>query len=198
MPEDTEAPFPPIDFLVRVLPIVEASGPWVRLFQRGHHPLYFGRTRRNRFDDPTQSYGVLYAADTFDGAFIEIFGRSPGANTVDGGQLATRGVARIETLRALRLVELTGPGLAWIGATSALFAGPHEAAREWSRAMWSHTSAPDGLRYRSRHDPASFCVALFDRAADAIRATDEGSLLADPHRAALGATLNRYRFSLQP
>jgi len=198
VPDDTEAPLLPSDFSVRALPLVDASGPWVRLFQRGHDPLYFGRTRRNRFDDPTQGYGVLYAADTFDGAFIEIFGRSPGANTVDGGQLATRDMARIETLRALRLVDLTGPGLARIGATSALFAGPHAASRQWSRAMWSHAGTPDGLLYLSRHDPASFCVAIFDRAADAIRATAEGNVLADSHRVALGATLNRYRFSIQP
>jgi hypothetical protein len=111
-------------------------------------------------------------------------------------QLAERGVALIEALRPLRLVDLTGPGLAQIGATNLVTAGPHELAQAWSRAIWSHRRRPDGLIYRARHDPSCVCVALFARAIRFVRAVRQGSLLEPAFRPILGATLRRYDFSL--
>ena len=42
-----------------------------RISRAGHDPLYFGKTTKNRFDCPWREYGVLYAAETPEGAFIE-------------------------------------------------------------------------------------------------------------------------------
>jgi hypothetical protein len=141
---------------------------------------------------------VLYAADTFDGAFIETFGRNPGVNVVSERQLARRGLALIEATRALRLVDLTGPGLARVGATNALSAGPHAIAQRWSRALWAHRSRPDGLLFRTRHDPSCFSVALFSRTARVLSAIPQGALLDPTHQPRLAATLRRYDFSLRP
>jgi hypothetical protein len=140
---------------------------------------------------------VLYASETLDGAFVETFGRSPGVNTVSQGQLAARSLALIEAFRPLRLVDLTGAGLARIGATNSLTAGPHSMAQRWSRALWSHRSRPDGLLYRARHDPACFCVAIFSRAARSLRAVPQGGLLDAARQPLLAATLRRYDFSLR-
>jgi hypothetical protein len=182
----------------RPLPIVETTGPWLRIHRTHYSPIFFGRTLENRFDDPRREYGVLYAAETLDGAFIETFGRNPGLNTVSEGQLSQRSLARIEMARPIRLVDLTGPGLARIGATAAILAGRHDRAQAWSRALWSHPVLPDGLLYRARHDPSCFCVAIFDRVEYLIRPQPLGGLLTPAHLTLLGATLRRYDFSLRP
>lgn len=178
--------------------MVRVSADWVRIHRTEHEPLNFGRTGGNRFDDPLRRYGTLYAAETFDGAFIETFGRNPGVNVVAEHQLAERSLALIEALRPLELVDLTGPGLARIGATTGLTAGPHAAAQRWSRALWSHPSRPDGVLYRARHDPSCVCVAIFGRAARAVRAVPSGRVLDPAHRLLLSSALRRYHFSLRP
>lgn len=116
-----EMPAPPADLRGRVLPIWEGSGPWMRMHAAGRDPLYFGKAGRNRFDDPQKGYGVLYAADDVAGSFVESFGRSPGRNLVSPQALGARSLARIVADRRLRLVDLTGPGLARIGATGAIY-----------------------------------------------------------------------------
>lgn len=111
-------PLPPSDLANRRLTIVRLAGPWVRIHLTVHDPLFFGRTGSNRFDDPLRRYGVLYAAERGEGAFIETFGRSPGVNVVSRSQLADRSIALIEAARPLRFVDLTGPGLAHIRTAS--------------------------------------------------------------------------------
>ncbi len=192
------APLPPSDLANRQLPVVETAGPWLRIHRVEYGPLFFGRTLESRFDDPDQEFGVLYAAETLDGAFIETFGRNPGRNAVRERQLARRSLARIEANRPLRLVDLTGPGLARIGATATIFAGDHGPAQSWSRAVWSHPAAPDGLLYRARHDPSCHTVAIFDRASPFVHAADLGRLLSSANVAALSETLSRYDFSVRP
>jgi hypothetical protein len=170
---------------------------WLRIHRDGHEPLFFGTTRQNRFDDPLGRYGVLYAAQTLDGGFIETFGRSPGVNSVGVDQLISRLLAVIEPRRPLRLVDLTGPGLARIGATAFVTSGPHACAQLWSRVLWAHADRPDGLLFRARHDPECLCVAIFSRARRALLAVPQGRLLNAARRPALGATLRRYGFSLR-
>jgi hypothetical protein len=180
------------------LPIVRHDGPWLRIHRLIHSPIFFGTTRSNRFDDPRRRYGVLYVAESLDGAFIETFGRNPGVNTVSQRQLSERAVARIDVIGPLRLVDLTGPGLAQIGATGSLTSGSHDVARLWSRSLWAHPSRPDGLLFRARHDPSCVSVAIFNRSSRLVRATPIGGLLDVPQLSLLAATLHRYRFSLRP
>jgi hypothetical protein len=198
VPDDADVPLPPSDLAARVLPILETPGPWIRIHRVEQGPIFFGRTLMGRFDDPQHEYGVLYVADTLAGAFIETFGRNPGLNTVAERRLRARAIARVQTARVLRLVDLTGSGLARLGATSALFAGPHAAARTWARAPWSHAAAPDGLLYRSRHDPSCLIAAICDRAAQVVEAKPLGNVLAPENREGLRAILGRYDFSIQP
>jgi hypothetical protein len=160
-----------------------------------HKPIFFGRTGRNRFDDPEGEYGVLYAAEDAFGAFLETFGRRPGRNLVSREKLTTRPLAGIEADRPLRLVDLTGPGLARIGATGAISTDARERAQAWSRALYLHPSAPEGLRYRLRHDPSRIGAAIFERAGE-LRAGSLGTLLAPGNQKLLAKILKEYRFGL--
>ena len=89
-PEPGPHPDPPSDFHRTSLPIVVHGGSLFRSHLHSHAPLYFGRTGRNRFDDPLGTYNVLYAARDQFGAFIETFGQATGTRTVGSGDLKLR------------------------------------------------------------------------------------------------------------
>ncbi len=172
-------PDPPPDLQDRELPTVEEKGPWFRLHRRANDPLFFGSTGLNRFDAPGGEYGACYLASDPACAFVETYGWTTGVRLVSLAELKSRSLARVEALRPLRMVDLTGPGLARLGADERLAAGEHAVASRWALAFWRQPSRVDGLRYRARHDPSIIAVAVFDRARDALSATSLGSL-ADP------------------
>ena len=139
---------------------------------------------------------MLYVAGDFHGAFIETFGRLLGARGITTHRLAARTFAEVAQNRPLQLVDLTGPGLAHVGADNRLASGSYDLSQRWALAFYEHPDQPDGILYRSRHDPSRLCAAIFDRAADALTAASLGSL-ADPHNAMLLADLlDAYEFSL--
>jgi len=66
-------------------------------------------------------------------------------------------------------VDLTAEGAIQIGAQNQLGTGPDYAvAQRWSLALHDHPSAPDGILYHSRYDGSRRCLAVFDRARDAL------------------------------
>lgn len=189
-------PEPPPELNLRPLPLHEAPGPWIRSHELRHAPLYFGTTGANRFDAPARQYGTLYVAGDFHGAFIETFGRRLGMKRLTRARVGTRNFAEISQVRPLQLVDLTRPGLSRIGADSRLASGSYDLSQRWALAFYEHPDQPDGILYRSRHDPARLCAAIFDRAEDALTATSLGSL-ADAHNVALLADLlDTYEYSL--
>ena len=112
-------PDPPPDFHRRTLPIATHGGSLFRTHLQSDSPLYFGRTGRNRFDDPSGTYAVLYAARDAFGAFIETFEQETGVRTVGVGDLKMRCLTEFYPTAALSLVDLVGQGcLARIGADS--------------------------------------------------------------------------------
>jgi hypothetical protein len=159
-------PEPPPDFYSRTLPIATHGGSLFRTHLHTAVPLYFGRTGRNRFDDPKGRYGVLYAARDPFGAFIETFGQETGNRTVSVGELKMRCLTEFYPATPLSLVDLCGQGcLARIGADGRLFAANRAIARLWSRAIYEH---PDrlklqGILYPARHNHTRSAVALFER-----------------------------------
>jgi hypothetical protein len=181
-------PDPSIDVLTRRLPLTDVHGPWVRSHLARYAPLHFGSSGFNRFDAPSGQYGALYVAADAYAAFIETFGRELGRRRIEAAQVASRALARVDQIRPLRLVDLTGPGLSLIGADSRLAAASYDLSQRWALALYEHPDQPDGLLYRSRHDPSRLCAAIFDRAASALTATSLGSL-ADASNAALLADL---------
>jgi len=152
------------------LPIIEINQAWYRSHLIGEPP-----TRRStkhagprwRFDDPDGVYTVLYVASDPEGAFVETFGQLMAApqdlpRSITSHILASRALTEMHPGQALRLVDITGAGLARIGADSRLFAGDHEHARPWSKALHDHPAGVDGILYPTRHDPTRKAAAVFN------------------------------------
>jgi hypothetical protein len=195
-------PEPPPDFHRRILPITAQGGSLFRTHLHSDAPLHFGRTGRNRFDDPSGRYAVLYAARDPFGAFIETFGQETGVRTVGAGDLKMRCLTEFYPTAVLSLVDLVGQGcLARIGADSRLFAGSRAIARRWSRAIYEH---PDrlkvhGILYPARHNHTRSAVALFDREdlpRLEVNRTISWYSQDDDMRSTLAAILNLYGFSI--
>ena len=96
----------------------------------------------------------------------------------------------------MRLVDLTGSGLATIGADNRLASGDYRVAQRWSRALHEHPAEPDGLCYRSRLDPSRASAVLFERAAAVLEVEPQGSLWAPRHRVLLADILDTYDVAL--
>jgi hypothetical protein len=198
-------PDPPANLNDRALPIhaidPAVDGRWKRLYGCEHaSALHFGRGRSHRFDDPEGQYGVLYAAIDVECAFIESFGDSrnyAGELEIKEEDLGRECLATITIGSALRLVDLTGSGLANIGADGRLSSGDdYTQAQTWSRALWSHPEKPGGIYYLARHDLSRPSIAIFDRARGRIAESLQGSLIANRNRHHLLDILRTYRVSL--
>jgi len=165
-----EHPQPPEDLHERDLPLRKLYGPLWRICRKTYDDLlYFACSGDYRFDSPTREFGVCYLATDFHAAFIEVFGRSIGVNLVSEEALERRSRVEVELVRALELVDVTGDGLANIGADNRLTGGSdYELSQSWASSFWNHPGEPDGILYRSRHDPSRFCVAAFERASEAL------------------------------
>ena len=197
----TERLGPPLhDLKEKELPIVRLEGSWLRLHMVGRESVYFGRTGLNRFDDPREEYGVLYAAQDAFGAFIEVYGRDPGLNLVAETDLRGRVLSELTVEGRLRLVDLTGPGAARIGATGAISTDPHELVRPWSRALYEHPTSPQGIYYRLKHALDRKGVAIFDREGivGAVRSEGRGTFMDPDNAGLLGEILEEYDFGLIP
>lgn len=192
-------PEPPTDLSTRSLPIVTLSKPWFRIHQTKYSPLYFGVTGENRFTAPDKEYGILYMGDDEECCFIETFGQSTGINTITTSALNKVSISRIESMRSLKFVDLTGAGLAQLGADARLTTEfPHNVARRWALALWQHPDSPDGIYYRARHDPSRFAAAIYDRAGDALQSVIVANLSSAAYAKKLGAILDNYKFGLLP
>jgi|NGEPerStandDraft_6_1074524.scaffolds.fasta_scaffold107749_1 hypothetical protein len=201
MPDPGPHPEPPSDFHRRTLPITTLGGSLFRTHPHNAPPFYFGRTGRNRFDDPLGRYSVLYAARDAFGAFIETFGQQTGVRSVGVGDLKNRCLTEFYPASPLLLVDLVSPGcLARMGADSRLFAGSRAVAQRWSRAIYEHPDLPvHGIVYPARHNHTRSAVAIFDRdSIPRLEVTRSVSWYSDEEdmRSNLAAALNLYGFSL--
>ncbi len=192
-------PEPPTNFASVKLPIARWNRPWFRIHQAIHTALFFGRSGSNRFDAPAGEFGVLYVGADPYCSFIETFGHATGVHAVTEGELRARNLSTVQSSRQLTLVDLTGKGLARIGADAALTAGDdHGLAHRWAKAIHDHPQRPDGILYRARHDPSRSAAAIFDRSGPMLTVSSSWNLL-DPSQATiLGEILDRYQFGLMP
>jgi hypothetical protein len=72
--------------------------------------------------------------------------------------------------------------LSQIGADNRLTTGSDAVAGQWALALWRHADHPDGILYRSRHDPNHICTAIFDRAHCRFSVSSTQSLMDIPHQ----------------
>jgi RES domain len=177
------------------LPLIQLQQPWYRIHQSRHEPLHFGNSGY-RFDAPQQEYCVMYVAQNPEGAFIETFGANTGVRVISNGELSVRSISCLQSSHPLNLVDLTGAGLAKIGADGRLGTGEHSLAQRWALAFWQHPIQVDGIYYRARHDPSQYCAAIFDRATEGWHITQALRCASQEFRGTLANILDRYEFGL--
>lgn len=139
-----------------------------------------------RWDDPDRKFGVLYLGKTLVGPFAETLLRAPAERDVLWEQIARRRSASFAVTRPVRLAKIHGPGLAWFRTTSAGVSadfdpldnpGAYSVPQQIAAKVY-HGTDLDGIQYRSRFDNDELCIALFDRADDAVTLISEGAPIA--------------------
>jgi hypothetical protein len=141
-----------------------------RFYTSAFNPVFYDKSLKGRLNAPDQSYGVLYAAKTPEGAFAETFLRNPGLTQLPIDLIRAKAYVRLVASEPLKFVKLAGRGLARIGATAQVTHGglPYTIAQSWSSALHNHPANFDGIAYRARHDDEEICYAVFDRATHKI------------------------------
>lgn len=152
---------------------VAAGAVLHRIHRLIHEPLFFGppgAKPEQRFDDPGGIYKVLYVAIRLDTAFAETLVRVPTVTDVLSTNVLIRGESELATTRDVELyplnARLSAHGLTLAQVTSSRYRVPQRLSREIHEAH----PAVDGILYSSRFDGGE-CIALFDRAKDAIATT---------------------------
>jgi hypothetical protein len=187
---------PPHDLHRRALVVADWSASLYRVHRVDRDASYFGTAARNRFDDRDGEFGVLYASADLDGGFSETFA---GALAVSvGSMMTTYGWSVMALHRDLRLCDLREVGLARIGADGRLCTGSRQDAQRWSRAIWTHPIAVDGICYPARTNLARTSIAVFDRAREALDVRFLGSFLDPRNEQTTAGLLDRYGVALIP
>ncbi len=108
-----------------------------------------------------------------------------------------RYLAELELTKDLSFIDLaeTG-GLSRIGADARLLTGSYKIAQQWSAALRKHPAKPDGIRYRSRRDPARIAYAVYECPRSTFKVTNRGSLMNPANRKLLNELLELYKVDL--
>lgn len=195
-------PLPPPDFAKRNVKIRHIRGAWLkRIHGSEHDPMFFGTAGTERFDDPLQEYGVLYAAHDFATCMAEVFLKdvfklpTPEEGfTLDEAEVAKRSISELTIEKSsLKLANLAGDGLLPLGGDRRVITTQRDVqcSQPWSRAIWLHPRAFDGIFFESPLT-GGWNVALFDRA-PMPKANKPVSLVSHPE---LGPTLDRYHLGV--
>jgi hypothetical protein len=156
-----------------------------RYHRTGHSPIFFGpvgSNPANRFDSPDGSYKILYAARSIETAFGETFVRIPANPYILSTTIDARVRSELVTTRALRLYPLVDAGVSAHGLSFTDLHGDAY-ARTWEISGHIHaTTSADGILYTSRFDNQR-CVALFERASDAVAVSAVNAVPISPSEA---------------
>lgn len=138
---------------------------------------FFGKSKANRFDDPSSvksgRFGASYFGFSLDVAFAEtvLHNLNPmrGLFKIPVDVLSTRFVVRFSG-DPLIVADMTGHGLKRSGADGSLSSIPdYTYTQQWSRAIYKHPLNLDGFLYMSRHKNNELALVLFDRSAHKLR-----------------------------
>jgi len=191
-------PSPPPDLDGRKLSLKLLKGPIFRVHRTSRACLYFGKRMSERFDDPLGKYGVLYAGLQPEAAFAEVFLRQLSLMLIGELDLQERSISQIVCTR-LHCVDLTGPGLRRVSSDNRLATElPYQTVGQWSRAFFLHPQRPDGIIYRSRHNPQFKCVALFDRCQSRLNLVVTNGLMSGARRAWTISQIDKYDLAIEP
>lgn len=160
-----------------------------RIYARsGAHPGVWNGFRRYgpvstaRFDHHLpppheQDRAILYTALEIPTCLAEVF---QATRTIDRARRAPWLVG-LPTVAPLRLLDLHSPWPTRAGASMAIASGRRDRARRWSQAIYAAYPEALGLWYPSSMYAGHPCVALYERAQDAVPARPRLHIaLADP------------------
>jgi hypothetical protein len=168
---------------LRILPVGTVLHRIHRLI---HDPIFFGPAGRDavqRYDDPGGAYKILYLARALETCFGETLVRVPTVTDLLSTDVLIRARSELVTTRPLRLYPLNDAGLSAHGLTLAdVISDNYRSTWRLSAYIHANTRA-DGIRYTSRFNGGG-CVALFDRARDAIARTGVAGVQLTPELAA--------------
>ena len=155
--------------------------------------------RRSRFGDGL-SYSVLYAAMTFETAFVEVLVRDRFVKRetryLSFGEIRARSCVEVTLVGddPLRMVDLRGDGCVRLGApTDAVHARNHSAGRALGRALYEYPDV-DGVLFNSRLTGGEN-IAVFDRAVGRLAVTNTCEL---EHHSELETVLEGQQIALIP
>jgi hypothetical protein len=164
--DDLALPSEPLEGALPIT-IVAAGSKWWRVHRTARPPVFFGpapgQPPTYRFDAPDGEFRVLYVGQSLSAAFVETLLRNPRIPFIERSELEERSVAVLNNENELKLVDVRGGGLSHIGVDNRLATGSYDVAGRWALALWRHADTPDGILYRSKHDPNHICAAIFDR-----------------------------------
>ncbi|SPE56949.1 RES domain protein [Verrucomicrobia bacterium] len=191
-------PSPPADLDQRKLPLKLLEGPLFRIHRTSLGCPHFGKNTSGRFDDPLGKYGVLYAALRAEAAFAEVFLRRLSLMLIRELDLQERSISEISCNR-VHCVDLTGAGLRTLSCDNRIATEkPYDTVGQWSRALFMHPRQPDGIIYRSRHNPQVKCVALFERCQSRLKLGVTEGLMFGARRTWTIGQIDKYKLAIEP
>ncbi|WP_081535131.1 RES family NAD+ phosphorylase [Rhodovulum sp. P5] len=155
-------------------------------------------------DGKDPKYAVTYFADSLTTAFAEVLVRGRYSVRFGSGGVYERTrsirfteinsrsvvVANSSAHARMTLVDLTGPGLAYLGLHTDLSrAGSHTRGRRFSRFIYENYSDVDGFIWESRHTIGE-CICIFDRAIHKAESSSVTPLLKHPDLPSVLSTLS--------
>jgi hypothetical protein len=153
------------------------SGAYLRTTPWAHRAtplgMGFGKTR---FASPTDSFKLLYIAETLPASIAEAIVRDrfeglSSPREMTRGEFDGWGICEIGAGSDLRLLDLTGNACFDLGvSTDIVGAKAQDEARAFSQRLYDATDL-DGILYASRLQPGANCVAVYDRAVPLLTAT---------------------------
>ena len=155
-----------------------------RIHRRAHGAVWFGPAPDApptfRFDAPAGEYRACYLGDSIEASFVETLVRGSANRAVSRDDLRLRLATPLPLARDVRLARLHSDGLVRLALPADVpHAFPYDECQALALEIWRHSDTVDGIEYRSRWDDSRLCVALFDRAVDALVAAGPPLELSD-------------------
>lgn len=170
-------------------------------------PLYYGRDGTNRYDDPAESYGVLYLGRDLPTALMEsVFHKhqwdQDAKRSIALAEVQSRLVRAVGVVDALQLADLTAAGVmaGYFGLTlEQLASRDYTHTQQVSarvHAMVDADNVPlfDGVLYPSRNNYPAPSIALFERAQGKVKVVDDIDL---PEHVDWPGFVEKYRIGVE-
>ncbi|MFY9987301.1 MAG: RES family NAD+ phosphorylase [Chthoniobacterales bacterium] len=132
--------------------------------QEFRDPIFWSTKGKYRFDSTTARYGVLYTANSLEGAILEVFGdRWLEHRALSEQLLRSYNLVKLNITSGLWLANTLGSNLMFAGIDARLFVSTdYDKTQAWGRAFMEHPQNFDGILYHSRKNPRKLNCAFFE------------------------------------